>query len=98
MNCHVIVIATKADKIPKGKWQKHLKITRETLGLAKEDELLLFSSETGEGKDQGVGSIKEIYVSRKWNCSISRWNRHRAFFFMSTLESFMVHMVYMTKN
>lgn len=47
-----IVIATKADKIPKGKWQKHLKVTRETLDLDKEDELLLFSSETGEGKDK----------------------------------------------
>lgn len=55
----VIVIATKADKIPKGKWQKHLKITRETLGLAKEDELLLFSSETGEGKDQVWGVLKK---------------------------------------
>ncbi len=54
-----IVIATKADKIPKGKWQKHLKITRETLGLAKEDELLLFSSETGEGKDQVWGVLKK---------------------------------------
>lgn len=54
----VIVIATKADKIPKGKWQKHLKITRETLGLAKDDELMLFSSETGEGKDQIWGLLK----------------------------------------
>lgn len=54
-----IVIATKADKIPKGKWQKHLKVTRETLGLAKDDELLLFSSETGEGKDQVWGVLKK---------------------------------------
>lgn len=56
-----IVIATKADKIPKGKWQKHLKITRETLGLDKEDELLLFSSETGEGKDQ-VWAVLNKYM------------------------------------
>lgn len=47
-----IVIATKADKIPRGKWQKHLKVTRETLDLDKNDKILLFSSETGEGKDQ----------------------------------------------
>lgn len=47
-----IIIATKADKIPKGKWQKHLKITRETLELEKSDHLILFSAETGEGKDQ----------------------------------------------
>ena len=32
-NLPCIIIATKADKIPKGKWQKHLKVTRETLGL-----------------------------------------------------------------
>jgi GTP-binding protein len=47
-----IVVATKADKIPKGKWQKHLKVTKETLELDKGDHLILFSSETGEGKDQ----------------------------------------------
>lgn len=44
----VMVIATKADKIPKGKWQKHLKVVRDTLELEAEDELILFSSETGQ--------------------------------------------------
>jgi len=47
-----IVIATKADKIPKGKWQKHLKVTKETLDLDKNDHIVLFSSETGLGKDE----------------------------------------------
>jgi GTP-binding protein len=47
-----IVIATKADKIPKGKWQKHVKITKETLHLDSEDDLVIFSSETGQGKDE----------------------------------------------
>jgi GTP-binding protein len=46
-----IIIATKADKIPKGKWQKHLKVVRETLDLDKNDQMILFSSETGLGKD-----------------------------------------------
>ena len=32
---------------------------RETLGLAKEDELCIFSSETGEGKDQVWGLLKK---------------------------------------
>ena len=41
-----IVIATKADKIPKGKWQKHLKITKETLGLEKGDEIIFSSNGT----------------------------------------------------
>ena len=53
-----IVIATKADKIPKGKWQKHLKVVRETLDLAKGDEIVLFSSETGLGKDQAGNAIQ----------------------------------------
>lgn len=48
----VIIIATKADKIPKSKWQKHMKITKETLELKPEDSIILFSSETGEGKDK----------------------------------------------
>jgi len=47
-----IIIATKADKISKSQWQKHLKVTRETLELSKDDHLILFSSETGEGKDK----------------------------------------------
>ncbi|PQD96343.1 YihA family ribosome biogenesis GTP-binding protein [Pradoshia eiseniae] len=53
-----IVIATKADKIPKGKWQKHLKVVRDTLDLAKGDEIILFSSETGLGKDQAWNAIQ----------------------------------------
>ncbi|WP_042459298.1 ribosome biogenesis GTP-binding protein YihA/YsxC [Neobacillus dielmonensis] len=56
-----IVIATKADKIPKGKWQKHLKVTKETLQLEKDDHIVVFSSETGEGKDQ-AWSIIESYM------------------------------------
>jgi GTP-binding protein len=56
-----IIIATKADKIPKGKWQKHLKVTKETLQLEKEDHIVVFSSETGEGKDQ-AWSIIQSYI------------------------------------
>lgn len=56
-----IVVATKADKIPKGKWQKHLKIAKETLELDKKDTIVLFSSETGEGKEQ-AWSLLEGYL------------------------------------
>ncbi|KQL53376.1 GTP-binding protein [Heyndrickxia shackletonii] len=52
-----IVIATKADKIPKGKWQKHLKITKETLEFDPHDDIIIFSSETGEGKDAAWQAI-----------------------------------------
>ncbi len=56
-----IIVATKADKIPKGKWQKHLKVTRETLELDQNDHLVLFSSETGLGKDE-AWSILQSYM------------------------------------
>lgn len=39
-----IVIATKEDKIPKGKVQKQLKIIRQTLELDPEDKLISYSS------------------------------------------------------
>ena len=54
----VVVIATKADKIPKGKWQKHVKVVKETLDLQQGDEVITFSSETGQGKDEVWGIIK----------------------------------------
>jgi len=46
------VVATKADKITKGHWQKHVKIVRETLGMEKSEQVVLFSSELGIGKDE----------------------------------------------
>jgi GTP-binding protein len=53
-----VVIATKADKIPRGKWQKYLKVTKETLDIDENDQIVLFSSETGEGKDQAWSILK----------------------------------------
>ena len=46
------VVATKADKIPKGKRPAHVKVIREKLGLAKDRPLIVFSSEEGLGKDE----------------------------------------------
>ncbi|SEM33826.1 GTP-binding protein [Mesobacillus persicus] len=62
-NIPVIVVATKADKIPKSKWQKHIKIVKETLEFDEEDALILFSSETGEGKDK-AWSILQAYANK----------------------------------
>lgn len=55
----VLVIATKADKIPKGKWQKHLKVVKEGLDLDPQDKILHYSSETKENKDQVWKLIRE---------------------------------------
>lgn len=53
----VIIIATKADKIPKGKWDKHLKVVKETLNIDPNDQVVVFSSETGKGKDEAWSII-----------------------------------------
>lgn len=57
-----IIINTKADKVPKSKWQKHIKITKETLELDPNDEIILFSSETGYGKEQ-AWAVLERYMA-----------------------------------
>ncbi|MFD2612545.1 ribosome biogenesis GTP-binding protein YihA/YsxC [Paenibacillus gansuensis] len=48
----VCIVATKADKIPKSKWQKHIKMVKETLQADPQDKVILFSSETGLGRDE----------------------------------------------
>ncbi|TXK84700.1 ribosome biogenesis GTP-binding protein YihA/YsxC [Paenibacillus sp. N3.4] len=58
----VLVVATKADKIPKSKWQKHIKMVKETLGMDKGTTPLLFSSELGLGKDE-LWSILEQAIA-----------------------------------
>ena len=57
-NIPCIVIATKADKIPKGKWDKHKKIVKETLEMEKSDPLIVFSSETGLGFEEAWKTIE----------------------------------------
>jgi GTP-binding protein len=54
----VVIVATKADKISRGQWQKHLKIVKETLRPTPEDSIVLFSAESGQGKDE---AWKEIW-------------------------------------
>lgn len=56
----VIVIATKADKIPKSKWQKHVRITKETLNMLESDLLVMFSSETGYGKEKAWAVLESF--------------------------------------
>ncbi|ALC81870.1 MULTISPECIES: ribosome biogenesis GTP-binding protein YihA/YsxC [Bacillus] len=56
----VIVIATKADKIPKGKWDKHAKVVKESLEMETGDPLILFSSETKKGKEEAWSAIHHM--------------------------------------
>ncbi len=57
-NIPCIVIATKADKIPKGKWDKHKKVVKETLNMEKNDPLIVFSSEKGIGFEEAWRTIE----------------------------------------
>lgn len=59
-NIPCIVIATKADKIPKGKWDKHKKIVKETLNMEKNDPLIVFSSEKGIGFEETWRTIENL--------------------------------------
>lgn len=47
----VCVVATKVDKIPRSKVQQHTKVIKETLGMPGNMPLVLFSSETGQGRE-----------------------------------------------
>jgi len=56
------VVATKADKVPRTKRMRHLRVVRETLGLDDGVPLVMFSSETGEGRDE-LWSIVEQAIA-----------------------------------
>ncbi|UYZ12454.1 MULTISPECIES: ribosome biogenesis GTP-binding protein YihA/YsxC [Brevibacillus] len=52
-----VVVATKGDKIARGRWLQHTKVIREQLQLRGDDALIIFSSETGQGRDELWGEI-----------------------------------------
>lgn len=55
----VIVVATKADKIPRGKWNKHESMIKKKLNFEQEDAFVLFSSVDRIGIDQAWDAILE---------------------------------------
>ena len=56
----VIVVATKADKIPRGKWNKHENIIKKALNFDKNDHFILFSAVTKQGKEEAWTAIETI--------------------------------------
>ncbi|ANY70394.1 GTP-binding protein [Paenibacillus algorifonticola] len=58
-NIPTCIVATKADKIPKGKWDKHIKMIKTTLQADPRDKVVLYSSETGQGRDELWSVITE---------------------------------------
>ncbi|MGY3703291.1 YihA family ribosome biogenesis GTP-binding protein [Vagococcus martis] len=57
-NIPVIVVATKCDKIPRGKWNKHESMIKKKLNFDPSDDFIVFSSETKEGKDKAWKAIE----------------------------------------
>ena len=55
-----VIIATKLDKLKRSQIQKHVKLVREGLGLAKEDILIPFSAETKQGRDEIWALIESL--------------------------------------
>lgn len=52
-----IVVATKADKIAKGQWQKYLKVIRLALEMGESDDLIPFSS----SKKLNLNEVRETF-------------------------------------
>ncbi len=57
------IVATKADKIPRSKWDKHIKIIKKTLEADPRDPVVLFSSETGLGREELWATIGEAIAT-----------------------------------
>ena len=55
----VIVVATKADKIPRSKWNKHESVIKKRLDFDKNDDFLIFSSVNKDGLDTAWDAILE---------------------------------------
>ena len=55
----VIVVATKADKIPRGKWNKHESVIKKKLDFDKDDDFIIFSSVNKDGLDAAWDAILE---------------------------------------
>lgn len=53
----VIVVATKADKIPRGKWNKHESAIKKKLDFDKSDDFIIFSSVNKAGLDEAWDAI-----------------------------------------
>ena len=47
-----VVVATKLDKLNRSQVQKHVKMVRDGLGMAREDVLIPFSAQTKQGRDE----------------------------------------------
>jgi GTP-binding protein len=59
LNIPMMLVATKADKVPRGKRQGAVRELQEGLGV--EDEPIFLSAYTGEGKHQVLSQLRELF-------------------------------------
>jgi GTP-binding protein len=65
LNIPYAVVGTKADKIVRGKRQAHIAALRKGLNLPPHVQSLVFSSETGEGRDELWRHVREVLACRQ---------------------------------
>ncbi|NMB45427.1 MAG: YihA family ribosome biogenesis GTP-binding protein [Firmicutes bacterium] len=51
-----VVVATKADKIARGRWPQYMKVIKKTLGV----EAIIFSAQTGVGKNEVLRAMAQL--------------------------------------
>lgn len=59
----VILVATKADKIPRGKWNKHESMIKKKLDFDKTDTFIIFSSVNKTGVEEAWNAIFDVSFS-----------------------------------
>jgi GTP-binding protein len=64
-NLPAVVVATKSDKISRNAQFKNVSIVKKALNVRPEDQFVLFSSETGQGKDELWDIIEKICISHQ---------------------------------
>lgn len=57
-----VVVATKGDKIARGRWLQHSKVIRQELDVRGDDTLIIFSAETRQGRDELWAEIRRRLV------------------------------------
>ena len=60
----VILVATKADKIPRGKWNKHESMIKKKLDFDKTDIFIIFSSVNKTGVEEAWDAIFDFGFSK----------------------------------
>ena len=58
MECPMVVVANKIDKLKKSEIEPNFALIRETLDLDENEILVPFSAEKGDGKEQLLGILR----------------------------------------